>query len=160
MFVCTMKASGLKFFAAVAASVLLLTALISMLPSVSAEVNAASVKTDFKNVSDESDMIGFLRRFGYEVDPVPVETAHIVIPEEFNSIFEQYNEIQRAQGLNLKRCAGKEADVYTFKVTNYGTDDEVYATLFIRGNEIIAGDICSPSGEGFVHGFQKPKIRK
>ena len=156
MFVYTMKASGIKFFVAVAVSVALLAALIAILPAVSAQADAASVSTDFKHIDSETDMIEFLRQFGYEVDPVPVDKITVIIPEEFNSAFEKYNDIQRAQGLNLKRYAGKDATVYTFKVMNYGTDDEVYATLFIRNERVIAGDICSPSGEGFVHGFKKP----
>ena len=155
MFVYTMKASGLKFFAVVAVSVALLAALIAILPAVNAESDAAAVNTDFRNISDEYDMVEFLKQFGYEVDPVPVEKLTVLIPDEFNSVFEKYNRIQRAQGLNLKRYAGKEAEIYTFKVTNYGVDN-VFATLFIRNERVIAGDICSADGESFVHGFKRP----
>jgi hypothetical protein len=77
------------------------------------------------------------------------------IPDEFNTIFEKYNDIQRAQGLNLKRYCGKSATVYIYKVTNYEYSGDVFATLFIRNNRIIAGDICSTFDEGFVHGFEK-----
>lgn len=155
MFVYTMKASGIKFFAVVAVSVAILVTAISVLPTVSAASDAALVVTDYKNINTEDDMVGFLANFGYEVDTTPTDTYEIDIPEEFNSVFERYNDIQRAQGLNLKRYSGKDATAYVYKVTNYEYDGEVYATLFIRNGRVIAGDICSTDGDGFVHGFKK-----
>ncbi len=154
MFVYTMKASGLKFFTVIALSVALLVTAISILPAVSAASDAANVSTDFKNISNEEDMVRFLSRFGYEAESSAVNVYEIEIPEEFNSIYEKYNEIQRAQGLNLKRYAGKDATAYVFRVTNYQYDGEVFATLYIRNNRVIAGDICSKDGDGFVHGFE------
>ncbi len=156
MFVYTMKASGVKFFAVIALSVALLATAIGILPSVSAASDVANVNIDFKNVSTNEEMVSFLSQFGYEADQMPVETLEIEIPEEFNSVLERYNEIQRAQGLNLKRYMGKDATAYVFKITNYEYEGEVFATLFIRNGRVIAGDICSKDGEGFVHGFEKP----
>ena len=153
MFVFTMKASGLKFFGVLALSVALLTAAIGILPSVNAAADVATVATDFKNISTEQDMVNFLSRFGHTVDPSPIEVFEFEIPDEFNSVFESYNEIQRAQGLNLKRYLGKDATVYVFKVNNSEYEGEVIATLFVRNGRIIAGDICSKDGEGFVKGF-------
>jgi hypothetical protein len=148
-----MKASGLKFFGILVLSVALLTSAINILPSVNAAADVASVATNFKNISSEQDMVNFLSHFGHNVDPKPIEVFEIEIPEEFNSVFESYNEIQRAQGLNLKRYLGKDATVYIYKVNNHDHDGEVLATLFVRNGRIIAGDICSKDGEGFVKGF-------
>ena len=155
MFVCTLKASGLKFFAVVALSVSLLATAIGMLPAVSAASDVASVTTDFRNISTEEEMVEFLKQFGHEVETKAVKTLEIDIPEEFNSVFEKYNEIQRAQGLNLKRYAGKDATAYVFKVNNYEYEGEVFATLFIRNGRVIAGDISSKDGDGFVKGLAK-----
>lgn len=154
MFVYTMKASGLKFFAVVAISVAVLVSAISILPSVSASVDIANVSTDYKNISTEEEMVEFLGKVGYEVEPVPTNIFEVQIPNNFNSLYEKYNEIQRAQGLNLKRYAGKDATAYVYKVKNYDYEGEVFATIFIRNGRIIAGDICSKEGEGFIHGFE------
>ena len=156
MYVYTMKASGLKFFVVVALSVALLTAAIGILPSVSAASDVASVTTNYKNVSSEEDMVKFISQFGYETEQKPTQIFDMEIPEEFNSVYEKYNEIQRAQGLNLKRYAGRTARAYVFKITNYGVEEDVFATLFIRNGRVIAGDVCSKANEGFVHGFSKP----
>ena len=155
MFVYTMRASGVKFFTVLALSVALLATAIGILPAVSAASDAAAVTTDFKNVSTEEEMVKFLADFGHEVEPKAVNVYEIQIPDEFNSVFEKYNEIQRAQGLNLKRYCGKDATVYVFKVTNYEHDGEVFASLFIRNGRVIAGDICSKEGTEFVSGLKK-----
>ncbi len=158
MFVYTMKASGIKFFAVIALSVAVLATAIAILPSVSAASDVASVSTNYKNIATEEDMINFLSQFGYETEAKATKTFETEIPKEFNSVYEEYNELQRAQGLNLKRYAGKNATVYVFKITNYDYDGDVFATLFVRNERIIGGDICSKSGEGFLHGFQKPSV--
>lgn len=155
MFVYTMKASGIKFFAVLAVSVALLATAIGILPVLSASTDVASVTTDFKNVETEEDMAEFLSQFGHEIEPQAVNVYKMEIPEEFNSVYEKYNEIQRAQGLNLKRYVNKTCTAYVFKVTNYEYDGEVFATLFVKNGRVIAGDICSKDGEGFVHGFRK-----
>ena len=155
MFVYTLKASGLKFFTVVALSVGLLATAIGILPTVTAATDVASVTTDFKNVSTEDDMVRFLNGFGHEVENEPPKVYEIVIPEQFNSVYEKYNEIQRAQGLNLKRYAGKDATAYVFKLTNYECMGEAYATLIIRNGRVIGGDVSCKEGEGFVVGLQK-----
>ena len=155
MFVYTLKASGIKFFAVIAVSVALLATAIGILPSISAATDVASVTTDFKNIKNEEDMVNFLAQFDYKVESKPTNVYEIDIPQEFNSIYEKYNEIQRAQGLNLKRYNGKDATAYVYKIINYEYDGDVYATLFIRNGRVIAGDVCSKDGDGFVHGFRK-----
>ena len=150
-----MKASGLKFFAVLTASLILLASAIGILPAVSAATDVASVTTDFKNINSEEDMVKFLAQFGYETEKKACNVYEVEIPEKFNSVFEKYNEIQRSQGLNLKRYVNKDATAYVFKINNYEYEGEVFATLFIRNGRVIAGDVCSSEGKGFVHGFRK-----
>lgn len=155
MFVYTLKASGIKFFAAVALSVAVLVTAVSFLPDVAAASDAAAVATDYDSGGSVEEIRELLGEFGYEVSDSPVKQMQITIPNEFNSVYERYNDIQRAQGLNLKRYKGKTAEVFVFSVSNYGGEGRVYATVFVRNGRIIAGDICSPDGEGFIHGFKK-----
>ena len=155
MFVYTFKASGLKFFAVTAVSVALLIVLIGIIPVISAASDTALVTTDFRHIESEGDVAEFLSGVGIEVDSVPERTFNFTIPEKFNSVMEKYNAIQRSQGLNLKRYCGKDATVYIYKVNNYEYDGEVFATLFIRNGQIIAGDISSADGETFVKNLSK-----
>ncbi len=156
MFVYTLKASGIKFFVVVALSVAVLVSIVSFLPDAAISADAAEVAVNYGNGGSEEEIRALLTEFGHQLDDFPAKKMQITIPEEFNSVYEQYNDIQRAQGLNLKRYRGKTADVYVFSVNNYEYEGQVFATVFVRNGRIIGGDICSADGQGFVHGFKKP----
>ena len=76
--------------------------------------------------------------------------------ESFDKVFAAYNEIQRAQGLDLSKYKKKELTRYTFEVTNYADHEgTVYANVLVYRNKVVGGDICSAELSGFVHGFEK-----
>ena len=43
-----------------------------------------------------------LQSFGWEVEPQASETREVMIPAEFNDVYTTYNEMQKAQGFDLK----------------------------------------------------------
>jgi hypothetical protein len=59
--------------------------------------------------------------------------------------------MQKQQGCDLKRFAGKNATLYSYEVTNYPSSDVVVADLYIINNRVVAGDIHSTSLDGFMH---------
>lgn len=156
MFVYTVKASRLKFFALLICSMAILLTLASVIPKPETPGNVAVVNYDYNNIEDNEDRVLFLKGFGYEVDEKPIEVKKVTIPESFDSVYEKYNDIQRAQGLNLKRYCGKTVTRYTYKITNYNSDEEqeVLANILIYNNKIVGGDICSVASNGFIHGFE------
>ena len=156
MFVYTMKASSIKFFSVIALSIAVLAAMVAILPLIAASSDAAEVAADYKTGDSVGEIRDFLSGYGYETEETPEKTLKIEIPSEFNSIYEKYNDIQRAQGLNLRRYAGKKADVFVFRIKNYENRKDVFATVITRSGRIIGGDICSNEENGFVHGFRKP----
>lgn len=156
MFVYTLKASGIKFFLAVVLSIAILVTIVVIVPTADAPGEIATVATNYNGISTEEDRIAFLKSFGYEVAETPVESVEVTIPDEFKGVYKQYNDIQRAQGLNLSKYSGKTATRHTYEITNYDYDGTVLATLIVYKNKVIAGDICGVTGEGFIHGFEKP----
>lgn len=101
--------------------------------------------------------IAYLSAYGWEVDPQPVETQEVLIPGEMNDVFAKYNELQRSQGFDLTRFAGKQVKRYVYTVTNYlDASAPVYATLLVSKGDVIGGDITSTAGTGSMHGFSKP----
>ncbi len=156
MFIYTLKATNIKFFAALILSAAVLVTVITVIPEYDSTLQVAASSINYSSIKTEEDRIEFLKEFGYELDSSPVETEEVEIPTEFDSVYTKYNDIQRAQGLNLQKYRGKTATRYTYRVTNYkGYDGTVLATIIVYKNKIIAGDVCGIDGNGFVHGFIK-----
>jgi len=162
MFIYSLKASTLKFIAVVVISIGLLITLISIIPGGGETVYAASssgksdVKINYKNIKTNDERINFLKQFGWEVNPEPVETVEIIIPGEFDAIYKKYNDVQRAQSLNLEKYRNKTVKRYTYEITEYPQyNGTVYANLLIYNEKIVGGDICSAELNGFMHGFDR-----
>ena len=56
---------------------------------------------------ENEQRIDFLKQFGWEVEQEPVSIEEIVIPQQFNQVYERYNELQKTQGMDLTKYAGK-----------------------------------------------------
>lgn len=159
MFIWSIRASTLKFFVAVAASALILCLLVVMIPvgtqGVEAESEITGGKVEYRAQTREQ-RAQFLSDFGWQID-AGSETCHqVTVPMEFDRVFAGYNEIQRAQGMDLAPYKGKEVLSYTYTVTNYeGYSGKVLATVLVYRDLVIGGDICSESSNGFVNGFEK-----
>ncbi len=100
----------------------------------------------------------FISELGWEVSPEPDEVREIVIPKEFDDVYKNYNEIQKAQGYDLQAYAGQRVKSWTFTVLNYPGFEEkefIKLNILVCDNEIIGGDVCSVELNGFMHGFIK-----
>ncbi len=113
-----------------------------------------AVTTAATEVTDNAGRIAFLSRFGWQVEEEPTEILEIVIPAEFDNVYEQYNQLQQQQGYDLTRWRGKTARRYTYRILNYpNAEDEVFVNLIICQGQIIAGDVSSIALNGFMHGL-------
>ncbi|NLH01492.1 MAG: DUF4830 domain-containing protein [Clostridiales bacterium] len=116
--------------------------------------SAAGVK-----VKTNEDRIKFLESLGWEVDLNPIEEKTVIIPKEFSDVYKKYNQLQIEQGYDLSKYRGMEVTIYTYSVRNYtGYSGNVVAELYVKGNEIIGGDIHSLELDGFMHGLRKKNI--
>lgn len=158
MFVYSVRASALRFFSVIAVSVIALLALIVFVPTyVPTSLLVGEGKIVYDNISTPESRRAFLAGFGWEIDETCAEEAEVVIPARFDTVYEDYNTIQRLQGLDLERYRGKHVMRYTYPVKNYPEyDGTVYATLLVYKDRVIGGDICSASVDGFVHGWKSP----
>lgn len=168
MFIYSFRAATLKFFGIIAITLVALIAIIVFVP-VYAEGgtgNAAdtptnvqgSVEYNYDKVKSSADAANFLAQFGWTVDGGNAKAVTVTIPSEFDKVFTAYNEIQRAQGLDLSKYKKKELTRYTFVVTNYKDyEGVVYANVLVYRNKVVGGDICSADVAGFVHGFEGAK---
>ena len=112
-------------------------------------------------VTNNDARVGFLKNFGWEVTNSPTESSQVRIPENTSEVFERYNELQKSQGYDLSRYAGKNVMRYVYKVNNYPNATEpVYATVLVYKNQVIGGDITDTSAGGKVQGFKKNQEKK
>ena len=73
------------------------------------------------------------------------------MPESFDRIMLGYNEIQKAQGLDLSGYAKKRITRYTYEMDGYdGYEGTVYVNLLVYRSRVIGCDISSADPEGFV----------
>jgi hypothetical protein len=157
MFIYTLKASTVKFFAVICVSLAAIITLIAFVPAYGEDISVLKdSQIDYTGIRNNEDRIRFLSQFGWEVKGEPIESAEVVIPAEFDKIFTGYNEIQKRQGLDLSDYKKKKVMRYTYEVTNYeGKSEKIYANVIVYRNRVIGGDICSADVTGFIHGFEK-----
>ncbi|MBO5701038.1 MAG: DUF4830 domain-containing protein [Clostridia bacterium] len=158
MFIYSFRASTLRFFALLILAAGALAALIIFVPAYEGEsYSDTAAKISYDKIETNEDRIAFLSQFGYKVSGEPIESVELTLPDNFDRVFSGYNELQKAQGLDLAKYKGKTVTRYTYEVTDYpGHEGEkIYANLIVRKNRIIAGDICSAEASGFIHGFER-----
>lgn len=123
--------------------------------SKTAQVASIRFNTD---ANDNNEIIKFLSQFGWQTSSEPISTKDISIPTVFNDTYEKYNQIQKSQGMDLKKYMGKLCKQYTYDITNYeGCDQNVRANVLVIDGKVIGGDISSTNLDGFMHGFEKPQ---
>ena len=100
---------------------------------------------------DNEDRIAYLKELGWEVDEEPIESMDLQLPEELTGSYAAYNELQLAQGFDLRDYLGKSVSRWTYQVRNYpDRPEDVQLNLYLCEDRPIAGDIIA-GGEG---GFQ------
>lgn len=159
MLVYTAKLTRTKLAIFVGVVFLLLLAVIAAVTSLggarSTPAAGGRTRVSVRNIRTNGDRVAFLGAFGWEVGADPVAIEEVTIPEEFDDVYAQYNELQRAQGMDLSRYGGCLARRFTYEVTNYpGIPENVVANLLIYKNRVIGADVCSTEYRGFMHGLE------
>ncbi len=153
MFVCTVKASSIKFFTAILFSAAVLVGIVAFVPNIDTAGETAVTMLDYKGIATVEEQLRFLEGLGYRAKNIPVFSDEVQIPQVFDSVYEKYNRIQKAQGLNLEKYKGKTVLRYTYEIKD--TAEPTYATLLIYKNRIIGGDITVMGENGSVKGFER-----
>lgn len=157
MFVYSVNKRQIRF-----ATVILLLILMCLVLLVLTKKSVETAKANEFNLraSNAEERIAYLSQFGWSVKEEPCEVKEVIIPAEFDDVYENYNKIQLEQGFDLKKYCSKRVKKWTYIVTNYpGYEDSecIRATLLIYDGNVIGGDICSVELNGFMHSFVKPQ---
>ncbi|MDR1157815.1 MAG: DUF4830 domain-containing protein [Oscillospiraceae bacterium] len=110
-----------------------------------------------RGIHDNDDRVAYLESFGWRVEPQPLEVQEVRIPDEFDPILQNYNEIQLSQGFDLSRHKGKRVIRYRYAILNYPQETfEVYADLLVDGDTVIGSDVHTAELDGFMAGLTRP----
>lgn len=105
-----------------------------------------------------ADRVACLQALGWEVSDQALTSQEVRIPEQWNEVYERYNELQLSQGFDLSKYAGKTVKRYVYAIENHpDTDGQVVATLLVYKDRIIGGDITSTAADGFMHSLLMPE---
>lgn len=155
MFIYSIRASTIKFFMVIILSLAILAG-IFVVNEFAADTSTAADAIDFSGIKTESDRIKFISQFIPEISGDEVERVEFSIPENFDRVLRSYNEIQKAQGLDVTKYKNKKVVRYTYELPSYedykGT---VYVNLILYRNTVIACDVSSADPDGFV----KPLVK-
>jgi len=102
----------------------------------------------------------FFSQFGWEIGENPAQVKEVIIPEEFDETYEEYNDIQRQQNLDLEKYKGARVKMWSYDILNYpgyeNTDGIIQGNILVYEGIVIGGDICSNELGGFMHTFSAP----
>ena len=153
MFVFSVKTSKRQIVSMIFCVVLLIVVLIVAIAWPFGKASAQTY-TPVEGSTDDQ-RVAFLTSLGYEVDAKNPSVKEVLIPDEFDDVFRQYNAIQSQAGMDLQPYHGKRVKLWTYKVLNIEDQGEVVANLYVYKDKIIGGDISSTALDGFMHGLTK-----
>ena len=111
--------------------------------------------------SNEQERLAFLSQFGWAVKEDPVAVEEVIIPTEFNEVYERYNQLQLSQNFDLTKYAGKTAKKWTYTIKNYPgygeNSDYIQANILVYEGAVIGGDVSSLEQDGFMRTFDFPE---
>ena len=96
------------------------------------------------------ERISFLASQGWEVESVPISEQTIRLPETFPDVLLDYNQMQKQQGFDLEKYAGKEIRMFSYAVKGSSADGETQCSLYVYKNRVIGGDVHSTAFDGYM----------
>ncbi len=149
MVIFTTKLSKTKLIAiiAAAAAITLLLVFLANRNTGTSITTAAGTK-----LTTPEARVEFLASCGYTVSEPPVRTQEVLIPKEWNEVYERYAQLQSSQGFELKKYKDKKVMQYVYLVENWPEEsaDPVYATLLVYKDKLIGGELTRGGENGFL----------
>ena len=115
-------------------------------------------ETEVITAATNEERVAYLEALGWQVEPQPIETLDLQLPEKLEGEWDAYAKLQKGQGLPFSEFAGQAVKRYTYTVTNYPEIPQgVQANLDRWGDQIIGGDVIFTGQGGFQTDLAFPK---
>lgn len=102
---------------------------------------------------NDKERTAFIESFGWVSAKVPDKIEEIRIPVEFDEAYEEYNDLQRKQGFDLRKYRAYIAKKYTYSISNFDGEESgvpICANLIVIDGIIVGADISSAKADGFM----------
>lgn len=157
MLVMTAKVDKKKILIAIGALILAIGTLMGVIGGKTSQ-DQPTAATSAPTAASNDDRVKFLTDLGWDVTASPTESMQVRIPSASSDVYDRYNELQKSQGYDLSKFAGKTVMRYVYLINNYpGATEPVYATLLVYKDQIIGGDVTNSGPGGQVQGFAMPR---
>lgn len=100
--------------------------------------------------STDNERESFFAQFGFTAQSL--SHSLVVIPQK-GEVFEEYNALQRTQGLDLRPFAGKTANQYVLRLEKTGQDTPLYGVVTVYRDFAVAVHITDFSPENQFTGL-------
>ncbi|MBR4879048.1 MAG: DUF4830 domain-containing protein [Clostridia bacterium] len=151
MMIYTAKLNKKLLFSVLAVIVIVALAIAFGLP----EGNKSQTTMDTVKIREDADVISFVNALGYETADETLAMREVVIPEEWDETYENYNALQKKCGFDLEKYKGKTVCLYTVDVVNHPESDVVIAEVMVHKKKAIGGSVYTKNLDGFMYGLEK-----
>ena len=162
MFIYSIRASTLRFFACIFVCLAVLVLLLTLGNAETVYASAGGREINYGGMKTNEDRVAFIESYGIKVKPEAVREETFTMPDDFDRVILGYNQLQKAQGLDLTKYERKRVTHYAYEVTNYDSESTVFVNLLVYRGRIIAADISSVGDGGFVSNlldFDRTKLK-
>ena len=150
MFIYSIRASTIKFVAVVTLCIVGLGLLLGMSGEDAVFATTDGTEINYGGVRSAEEGIKFIGQFGLTVKEEPTTDETVALPETFDKVLNEYNELQKLQGLDLSKYKSKRVSHYTYEVTNYSHTGSVFVNLYIARGRVVGCDLTGLGSEAFV----------
>lgn len=151
MIIYTAKFSKKKAVAILCAIAIVIAAIILATPEKEGqEAFARGIRAE-----NGEDVKLYINSLGYEAEGEE-SCKDVVIPREFDEVYENYNNMQKECGFDLSGYKGRKATLYTYHLSGYpNCDEDVLCDVLVCKGQVIGGNIYTLRLDGFMHGLKE-----
>ena len=112
-----------------------------------------SPRSETTHIEDNEDRVKWLESVGRSVEPTPLTSRYVTIPETLPPVLEVYNKLQLSQGFDLRKYCGKTLEQYSYKATQNYNGETLYYSIYVYNGRIVAADAHTASLNGAMMGL-------
>jgi hypothetical protein len=102
-----------------------------------------STNANQTDLSTNEKRVQYINTLGIELQSDDFTQKQVVIPQTFNKVYDNYNNLQLKSGFNLKNYCGKQVTIFTYNI-----DSQTVVNLITFNNKLIGGDVASLKIDG------------